>query len=652
MPVTVREFVPDQLMEFGCGYDALAGEVRSSAVTGTIPATFDGGTETTFSLFKVERIEDFLETLSVSASANVQASFGKGGAKARFTKQVKIHDYSLYIALVVTVKKGTKILKNPALRKDAHQILVQDKDRFRKLYGDEYLAAITSGGEFGAVLEIRTSSRDHQERLSTQISASGAMGTTNGSASASFERFVKELVQNNQLIVTSYQRGGSDPNPVVDPAKLIDKAIGFPSTVDDKNVFDFVAAFQSYDVLPPPDGVAVSPIDIQIQQTALDNIGTRRLRLLKLAGSIDYVLQNHDEFDSFDSSELTLKLGEVQNSINALSKAASDCFADYRMCQLPTSILDVVVKLPMRLDSTSIGAVDAVRKSAEEAQKHAAACKAHSARVMAIGNAIAPGPQGSRLADEAKIEMQNAVASHHLAQKAAQTALVTGNATVITAKWAEAAKSAVQQADDALALATRAYAKIPDIGYSPYWTGPRVLVYSIFTKIRSDYGIWRNISPLLLSSADPTGSFRKRLSDFAVDPSGGELELFLEHNLTSFDDSKTASFPGFRLGQNFIPFKGTSSSIGDYGVQAKIETGWHNVAGDSGRAEVVSQLSFVAQIHQFNAKLDIFWKEQMFTLALRSKKTGISSKLDFTLYLTNHESGKKPYLDESWQIVN
>jgi hypothetical protein len=66
-----------------------------------MPGELVGGEVTEFSLFKVETIEDFLSTLEISASATVQAGYGKGGAKARYFRKVKTHDYALYIAAVV-----------------------------------------------------------------------------------------------------------------------------------------------------------------------------------------------------------------------------------------------------------------------------------------------------------------------------------------------------------------------------------------------------------------------------------------------------------------------------------------------------------------------------------------------------------------------
>ena len=43
MGTTTREFQADALMEFGCGFDALSGDVKGSAVRGTAPSEASGG---------------------------------------------------------------------------------------------------------------------------------------------------------------------------------------------------------------------------------------------------------------------------------------------------------------------------------------------------------------------------------------------------------------------------------------------------------------------------------------------------------------------------------------------------------------------------------------------------------------------------------
>ena len=54
--------------------------------------------------------------------------YGKGGARANYAKRLKFHDYSIYVAASVFIKKGTKILKSPQLDPAAAELLRQRQE--------------------------------------------------------------------------------------------------------------------------------------------------------------------------------------------------------------------------------------------------------------------------------------------------------------------------------------------------------------------------------------------------------------------------------------------------------------------------------------------------------------------------------------------
>ena len=132
-----------------------------------------GGVQTTTYIKTVETVDDFVKYLNLSASASIQVDFGRGGARAASAETLSVHDYSVYVVVYVAVTTGTKILQNPTFTHDAGQLLVQDKDAFRKQYGDEYLAGVTEGGEFIGFLEIRTKDQADQQQISAGIQRRG-----------------------------------------------------------------------------------------------------------------------------------------------------------------------------------------------------------------------------------------------------------------------------------------------------------------------------------------------------------------------------------------------------------------------------------------------------------------------------------------------
>src|SRR5262249_15090830 len=157
----------------------------------------------------------------------------------------------------------------------------------------------------------------------------------------------------------------------------------FPGTVTGEDVFDFLATFESYDILPRPGGG--NPIDIQRQRDALDKLGELMLQFQAKADAIDYVLLNKEQFADFDSAKLVEQRTKLVGAINQLTDQASKCFNDRSECKLPTLSADpAAVTLPERLSRTDIGAIQVANQAALDAQGHAAASKAHAARVLEI----------------------------------------------------------------------------------------------------------------------------------------------------------------------------------------------------------------------------------------------------------------------------
>lgn len=529
---TIREYDAPALMQFACGFDSLSGEVKGTAVTG-MPGPTGGGRQVIFSLFKVESIEDFLSVLEISASASVQAGFGRGGAKAKYARTLKTNRYSLYIAAVVTVRSGTRQLQNPALEPSAAQLLTTEEGReqFRTMYGDEYLAGVTVGGEFIGFIEIRTSNRTEQEEISASVSGSDAIGANRGSAS--FSSFIQQISARSQLRVSSFQNGGNEPNPVATPDALIEKALAFPATVAEDSDYSYLATFQTYDILPRPAGA--NPIDVQNRKDWLEKLGLYRLRYQRVTDSIEYVLDNPQQFKSFNSAALSAKRNELNGVINDLMNKASQCFNDYSQCGVPVDLPDPVVELPERLTKEESGAIELAKQATAKAQGHALAAKGHAARVIEISQTVKPSPMGKSLADEAKLEAQNAKAAAQLAQNAADAAIVAVDVSPLAGEYAALAKSAAQQANQASQLAQDRSAAIYKVGYAPYWKIPTVIRPTFRTgNYFGDGGptsatwsfrriVWGNVQQY--SDTHGNQSTWIALDQLAVDPRGGEMEL-------------------------------------------------------------------------------------------------------------------------------
>ena len=436
-----------------------------------------------------------------------------------------MHDYSLYIAATVTVKAGTTILQNPKLDEQAAQLLTAPatQEQFRKMYGDAFLGGITSGGELIVFLEIQTHSQSDFEEVDASIRGSDLTGLNQGSAH--FHSSLSDISSKYQLTIHQFQRGGDDLSGPKTPESLAAKASSFANTVTGDKVFDYIASFQTYDVLPRPAGA--NPIQIDNQRSRLQQMGLYRLRYTQLLNSIEYVLFNPQQFEAFDDKALVKKQKELNDALSALTNAASRCFTDPTTpgnCDIPT-LPDPVFPLPKRLDTTTIGAVQAAKEAANRTQGHAKACIESAQKVLEISQTIKTGPQGKDLADQARLALQNAQDAYNLAQNALSDTLVVADLSDQVTQSKNSAKSSVQIAEDALGVAKSKYDVAYAIGYAPYWNAPTV-IHLTRSSAKDGFGDGY-ISPWFFCVGEvyPSNIPCLSLGTLVSDPAGGEVNI-------------------------------------------------------------------------------------------------------------------------------
>ncbi len=530
MTTLIRDYDATALMQPACGFDSLSGNVKGTAVSGTLGQPI-GGTEAVFSLYKVESAEDFIKSLNIDASVSLQVEFGKGGAKASFVSNLKMHDYSLYIAATVSVKTGTKILQTPTLDNQAAQLLTAatTQDQFRKMYGDVFLAGITQGGELIVFMEIQTHSQSDFENVDASIRGGDLLGLNQGSAH--LQSSLQSIASNYQLTIHQFQRGGADLGGPLTPETVAAKASSFANTVTGNSVFDYLASFQTYDILPRPAGA--NPIQVDNQRQRLQQMGLYQLRYTQLLNSIEYVLFNPNQFEAFDDKALVQKQKELNDALSALTNAASRCFTDpvtQGNCDIPT-LPDPVFPLPKRLDTTTIGAVQAAKDAAARTQGHAKACIESAQKVLEISQTIKTGPQGKAMVDQASLALRNAQDAYTLAQNALSDTLAVADLSDQVKQSKNSAESAVLEANDALGVASNQYPILHAIGYAPYWNAPTVINLEFV-----DLSQFENTTGSGFYSTDFTaeGPVQKLFStpplpidamQLVTDPTGGEVDF-------------------------------------------------------------------------------------------------------------------------------
>lgn len=340
-----RDF--EEPMALGAGFDAVSGEVRGDCVLRTESSEpgVGRGQEITFKLVQFTDTLQLSNSLDVSASASMKADFlGSGSAKAKFVATQKTNSYSIYLLVRILVTNPTKLLRDVLLKEEARNLLARGQnEEFRQRCGDEFIVGVTTGGEFNAVIEVKTQSEEEKRQVSAKVRASGATYQVG----ADFAQAVNKLSEKNELSIFLLQRGGNETRVPITIDEMINRAVNFPSSVQGDNAYNFSALFQSYETilnLPPTPNF----IDVQHQKDVLEKLSSYRMKCLDTISDIEYILDNHDQFENFDSTELTNRINETNKFLDNIKTSATACLNDYGVCKLPDNVIDMTSPLPKR----------------------------------------------------------------------------------------------------------------------------------------------------------------------------------------------------------------------------------------------------------------------------------------------------------------
>src|SRR5690606_24472867 len=145
----------------------------------------------------------------------------------------------------VKVVNNDMALVEHALTPEAQKILATDREQFFDTCGDAFVSQKTEGGEFYAVVEFKSRSKEHKKKVQAKIRASG--GTWR--LGANVQQIMESLAQIAETNVRLIRFGGSGALPELgspedgEYSSLIDYALGFPAIVAPGNDKAWVIAY-------------------------------------------------------------------------------------------------------------------------------------------------------------------------------------------------------------------------------------------------------------------------------------------------------------------------------------------------------------------------------------------------------------------------
>jgi len=254
-PLTVgapvyAEFYGVSGMYFGVGLDTVSMNICGKCVE--LPEGEPqrmGGGGYTFHLKMIKEQSELRSQLGVTANTSLNIGLYSASGQGKYVKEQVEHSFSVYASVSVDVEgpeysyeQGVK------LKEEYEEMYEEDYFKFRKHCGDRYLESIKTGGKYHAIIEIRTTSREAQQKVQTNISGGG--GTWK--AGTDFSNSIGSLSQKYSLNIWELQVSGDLTQKIpVSVEEMIDHATNFPGTVvaGDYRTAPARATFKDYEAI-------------------------------------------------------------------------------------------------------------------------------------------------------------------------------------------------------------------------------------------------------------------------------------------------------------------------------------------------------------------------------------------------------------------
>lgn len=246
----------DRAWNWGVGILTLDGSTRSSAVSISPPSA--GGLAQGVKIFLAESRQEVYSALAITAQT--QGSYGLSNASATFelAEAVTETGYDLYLVMAATAYF-------PAATADATLTaaalaLLQSGEYFDFLrqYGDQFVFGMQTGGIYAGILEIHAQSSDVLWGVKTGLGITASGTLLSAQVEATVESTLKQYQGFVQTQVAETALGGDLQPKSATVEDMIRTALGFPSTVTQKNAWPMYADIRSYTELNVPNAAALA----------------------------------------------------------------------------------------------------------------------------------------------------------------------------------------------------------------------------------------------------------------------------------------------------------------------------------------------------------------------------------------------------------
>ena len=316
--------IDDIGINYGVGFDSLAEQVKRSPLINRSSTMLPGGQRVDFDMKQISSSLELESSLDLSIEGSIGSGIlGKVSAKASYMRENAMNQYSLYYLIAVKVKNMPNVLaQDPNFTQAAIDVLQSPSGLrlFHQAYGDSFVSAITTGGEYYGIIQINTKSEHDHHEVAEEISAGGWGWNAKQQLNATLDKMQRE----RSVTVKNIIIGGRGVQPTIDVDKMFQTAATFAN-----NVYNYGVPLRDeicdYTVFPEYARIFT---DLNLDERILLNrLRNNYLDYLNLKNDIDYVRNKQNQFrfksstKQSDLNKLRQQSTTIRETMTAISYA-------------------------------------------------------------------------------------------------------------------------------------------------------------------------------------------------------------------------------------------------------------------------------------------------------------------------------------------
>ena len=293
--------------DIGMGFNSDTGLGVGVALDFTVPVT-DVSQETEADITIVTSHHELMNTLHMSAQLEGRYAFATAGGKVDFATKTQYNSTSTFIVARMVINNTVKRGKDFKLKPDLQHLLSPGQEEvFARAFGDSFVRAHYTGGEFYAVMRLTSVDSKTESNLAISLHAALQGLVAAVDFKAQLDTASRNENTKSEFSVHYYQKGGlgrGETEATLDVEEIKKRLKEFPDAVKN-HPFPYFIEVATYDTIP-----LAFPTKEQKEAflLALDDANAKKLKYIQARNDCEFASEHPEYFSDPPARAILLEM--------------------------------------------------------------------------------------------------------------------------------------------------------------------------------------------------------------------------------------------------------------------------------------------------------------------------------------------------------